>query len=118
MKSFFSYKILFFLLLTITNLYANEGPLQYPEPAGGWEEGNCQSDQIQSPIDIPSIKDNSHFPYFIKRPTYQLDHANVSMHAHRDPAIIPHHAPCSPKPKVIAKRYEKIIEKINCLKIV
>jgi hypothetical protein len=40
------------------------------------------------------------------------------MHAHRDPAIIPHHAPCSPKPKVIAKRYEKIIEKINCLKTV
>ena len=59
MKSFLSYKILFFLLLTVSKLYANEGPLQYPEPAGGWEEGNCQSDQIQSPIDIPSIKDNS-----------------------------------------------------------
>ena len=59
MKSFFSYKILYFLLLTILNSYANEGPLQYPEPAGGWEEGNCQLDQIQSPIDIPSLKDNS-----------------------------------------------------------
>ena len=59
MISFLSYKILFFLLLTVSKLYANEGPLQYPEPAGGWEEGSCQSEQIQSPIDIPSIKDNS-----------------------------------------------------------
>ena len=30
--------------------------LQYPELALGWEEGDCQSTQIQSPIDIPSIK--------------------------------------------------------------
>jgi carbonic anhydrase len=59
MKSFFSYKILFFLLLSISYSYANEGVLQYPEPAGGWEEGDCQSNQIQSPIDIPFIKDNS-----------------------------------------------------------
>ena len=33
--------------------------MQYPEPAGGWEQGDCQSNQIQSPIDIPFIKDNS-----------------------------------------------------------
>ena len=59
MKSFFSSKILFFLLLSISYSYANEGILQYPEPAGGWEEGDCQSNQIQSPIDIPFIKDNS-----------------------------------------------------------
>ena len=59
MKSLFPYKILFFLFLAISNLYANEGVLQYPEPARGWEEGDCQSNQIQSPIDIPSIKDNS-----------------------------------------------------------
>ena len=39
--------------------YCNEGPLQYPEPAEGWEDGDCQSNQIQSPIDIPSIKDTS-----------------------------------------------------------
>ena len=36
-----------------------EGPLPYPEPLEGWEEGDCQSLQIQSPIDIPSIKDES-----------------------------------------------------------
>ena len=59
MKSLFPYKILFFLFLAISNLYANEAVLQYPEPARGWEEGDCQSNQIQSPIDIPSIKDNS-----------------------------------------------------------
>ena len=59
MKSFFSSKILFFLLLSISYSYANEGILQYPEPAGGWEQGDCQSNQIQSPIDIPFIKDNS-----------------------------------------------------------
>jgi len=52
-------KILFFLLLLISNLSANEGPLQYPEPPGGWDEGECKSNQIQSPIDIPSIQDNS-----------------------------------------------------------
>ena len=33
--------------------------LQYPELALGWEEGYCQLTQIQSPIDIPSIKDES-----------------------------------------------------------
>ena len=52
-------KILFYLLLLISNLSANEGPLQYPEPPGGWDEGDCKSNQIQSPIDIPSIQDNS-----------------------------------------------------------
>ena len=52
-------KILFYLLLLISNLSANEGPLQYPEPPGGWDEGECKSNQIQSPIDIPSIQDNS-----------------------------------------------------------
>ena len=50
-------EILFFSLITI--LYANEGPLQYPEPATGWEHEYCTSTQIQSPIDIPSIKDDS-----------------------------------------------------------
>ena len=49
---------LYFLSIIIDS-NANEGPLQYPEPAGGWEEGDCQSLQIQSPIDIPSIKDES-----------------------------------------------------------
>ena len=58
MNILFDYKILFYLLL-ISNLSANEGPLQYPEPPGGWDEGDCKSNQIQSPIDIPSIKDNS-----------------------------------------------------------
>ena len=53
------HKILFYLLLLISNLSANEGPLQYPEPPGGWDEGECKSNQIQSPIDIPSIQDNS-----------------------------------------------------------
>ena len=58
MNIIFDYKILFYLLL-ISNLSANEGPLQYPEPPGGWDEGDCKSNQIQSPIDIPSIEDNS-----------------------------------------------------------
>ena len=58
MNILFDYKILFYLLL-ISNLSANEGPLQYPEPPGGWDEGDCKSNQIQSPIEIPSIKDNS-----------------------------------------------------------
>ena len=49
--------ILFFSL--IFNILSNEGPLQYPEPALGWEDGDCQSTQIQSPIDIPSPKDES-----------------------------------------------------------
>ena len=52
--------IIYFLsLISIFN--SNEGPLQYPEPALGWEDGDCQSTQIQSPIDIPSIKDPSIF---------------------------------------------------------
>lgn len=58
MKSLLEYKILIYLLL-VSNLNANQGPLQYPEPVGGWEDGDCKSTQIQSPIDIPSIKDNS-----------------------------------------------------------
>ena len=48
-----------YFLSIIIDLNANEGPLQYPEPAKGWEMGDCQSPQIQSPIDIPSIKDES-----------------------------------------------------------
>lgn len=36
-----------------------EEPLQYPEPAGGWYTGDCRSTQIQSPIDIPHLKDSS-----------------------------------------------------------
>ena len=51
--------ILFFSLISF--FYGNEGPLQYPEPAGGWEDGDCQSTQIQSPIDIPSKQDESLF---------------------------------------------------------
>ena len=47
------------ILLLISYIYSNEGPLQYPEPALGLEEGDCQSTQIQSPIDIPSIKNES-----------------------------------------------------------
>ena len=31
----------------------------YPEPFPGWEEGDCQSPQIQSPIDIPSLYEDS-----------------------------------------------------------
>ena len=56
MKSFLYHKILFCFLL-ISCISANEGPLQYPEPAGGWNESDCTSTQIQSPIDIPSILD-------------------------------------------------------------
>ena len=50
---------LIFIFSLIFKIYSNEGPLQYPEPALGWEDGDCQSTQIQSPIDIPSIKDKS-----------------------------------------------------------
>ena len=57
MKSLLNYKVLFYLLL-ISGINANEGPLPYPEPAGGWPFDDCQSTQIQSPIDIPSILDN------------------------------------------------------------
>ena len=52
--------IIYFLCL-MPIFYSNEGPLQYPEPALGWEDGDCQSTQLQSPIDIPSIKDSSIF---------------------------------------------------------
>ena len=51
--------IALFFLSIIIDSNANEGPLQYPEPARGWEEGDCRSLQIQSPIDIPSIQDES-----------------------------------------------------------
>ncbi len=51
--------ILLYFFYLISQFSANEGPLQYPEPAEGWEEGDCQSTQIQSPIDIPSINDES-----------------------------------------------------------
>ena len=50
--------IIYFFYI-ISQLSANEGLLQYPEPPNGWEDGDCQSIQIQSPIDIPSIKDQS-----------------------------------------------------------
>ena len=59
MKIDFIFKILFYLLLLISYSFANESPLQYPEPPEGWDEGDCKSLQIQSPIDIPSFKDNS-----------------------------------------------------------
>ena len=58
MESSFTIKTFLFLSL-ILNLIANEGPLQYPEPATGWPHEYCTSTQIQSPIDIPSIKDDS-----------------------------------------------------------
>ena len=35
--------------------YSNEGPLQYPEPALGWEDGDCQSTQIQYITRTPTI---------------------------------------------------------------
>ena len=57
MKSLLNYKALLYLLL-ISGINANEGPLPYPEPAGGWNESDCRSTQIQSPIDIPPILDN------------------------------------------------------------
>ena len=59
MKIGFISKLLFYLLLLISYSFANESPLQYPEPPEGWDEGDCKSLQIQSPIDIPSFKDNS-----------------------------------------------------------
>ena len=60
MKKIIILNVLYFFSI-ISDLSANEGPLQYPEPSGGWEEGDCQSVQIQSPIDIPSINDESLF---------------------------------------------------------
>ena len=59
MKISFLFNILFYLILLISKSISNEGLLQYPEPAGGWDEGDCKSTNIQSPIDIPSIRDNS-----------------------------------------------------------
>ena len=59
MHSLFNSLILFHSLLLISSLIKNEGPLLYPEPPEGWNEGDCQSKQIQSPIDIPPLKDNS-----------------------------------------------------------
>ena len=59
MRSLFNSLILFHSLLLISSLIKNEGPLLYPEPPEGWNEGDCQSKQIQSPIDIPPLKDNS-----------------------------------------------------------
>ena len=52
-------KYLIHLLFIIVNISCNEGPLQYPEPPTGWEDGTCQSLQIQSPINIPSFNDES-----------------------------------------------------------
>jgi hypothetical protein len=59
MKISFLLNILFYLILLISKSISNEGLLQYPEPAEGWNEGDCKSTQIQSPIDIPSIRDSS-----------------------------------------------------------
>ena len=44
------------LLIIITS---NEGPLQYPEPAEGWDDGDCHSLKSQSPIVIPPDYDKS-----------------------------------------------------------
>ena len=57
--SMFLYFIIFYALLLISSVIGNEGPLQYPEPPEGWADGFCQSLQIQSPIDIPPVEDNS-----------------------------------------------------------
>ena len=57
--SMFLYFIIFYALLLISSVIGNEGPLQYPEPPEGWDDGYCQSLQIQSPIDIPPVEDNS-----------------------------------------------------------
>ena len=57
--SMFLYFIIFCALLLISSVIGNEGPLQYPEPHEGWDDGECQSLQIQSPIDIPPVEDNS-----------------------------------------------------------
>ena len=57
--SMFLYFIIFYALLLISSVIGNEGPLQYPEPHEGWDDGECQSLQIQSPIDIPPVEDNS-----------------------------------------------------------
>jgi carbonic anhydrase len=51
--------ILVVILILISAIDGNEGPLQYPEPPEGWADGDCQSTQIQSPINIPSIADKS-----------------------------------------------------------
>ena len=53
------YSIIFYSLLLISSVIGNEGPLQYPEQHEGWDDGECQSLQIQSPIDIPPVEDNS-----------------------------------------------------------
>jgi carbonic anhydrase len=53
------YSIIFYSLLLISSVIGNEGPLQYPERHEGWHDGDCQSLQIQSPIDIPPVEDNS-----------------------------------------------------------
>ena len=53
------YSIIFYSLLLISSVIGNEGPLQYPERPEGWDDGDCQSLQIQSPIDIPPVEDNS-----------------------------------------------------------
>ena len=58
MNSLLDYSILLFLLL-VASIIANEGPLEYPEPIGGWPHDYCNSTKIQSPIDIPSTKDDS-----------------------------------------------------------
>jgi carbonic anhydrase len=55
----FLYFIIFYALLLISSVIGNEGPLPYPEPHKGWDDGDCQSLQIQSPIDIPPVEDNS-----------------------------------------------------------
>jgi carbonic anhydrase len=51
-------------LISIKSLYLKGGEannedilLQYPEPAKGWDYGICNSTNRQSPIEIPSIKD-------------------------------------------------------------
>ena len=51
--------IFVFILILLSAINGNEGPLQYPEPPEGWKEGDCQSTQIQSPINIPPLEDES-----------------------------------------------------------
>ena len=58
-KKNFVYIMILLIQLYFTSSLLNEGPLQYPEPSEGWNEGDCQSNQIQSPINIPSLKNDS-----------------------------------------------------------
>ena len=53
---------LLFILISLslsTFITCNEGPLQYPEPPEGWDDGDCHSFLSASPLDIPPDYDKS-----------------------------------------------------------